>query len=336
MGDHAVRFNTDALKGKNCLITGGLGFLGSNLAIRLVELGARVTIMDNMLAGHGANLFNIAPVRDQVTLTFSDIRDANLMGYLVQGQDYLFHLAGQVDHIISLTDPYPDIDINIRGTATVMEACRQHNPNIRVVYTGTRGEYGTVPHLPVDEETPTTPRMLLDVSNLTAEKIILMYHQVHHIPSVLLRLTNIYGARAQMRHPRYGVVNWFVRLAVDDETIKVFGDGAILRDFLYVEDCIDAILMSVLCESAHGEIFNVATGDPCNFRALAEELIDVSGSGRWEFAPFTPERAAQEPGDFYADISKIRRIVGWAPATSLREGLTRTVAYYRAHKAHYW
>ncbi|MBL8132855.1 MAG: GDP-mannose 4,6-dehydratase [Anaerolineae bacterium] len=331
-----MRFTTQAFKGRNCLITGGLGFLGSNLAIRLVELGARVTIMDCMLPGHGANLFNIAPVQDQVTVTYSDIRDGNLMSYLVQGQDYLFHLAGQVDHIISLTDPYPDIEINIRGTATVMEACRHHNPNVRVVYTGTRGEYGTAPHLPVDEEMPTTPRMLLDISNLTAEKIILMYHQVHHVRSVLLRLTNIYGARAQMRHPRYGVVNWFVRQAIDDETIKVFGDGAILRDFLYVNDCIDAMLMSVLCDAAFGEIFNVATGEPCSFRLLAEALIGVAGSGRWEFAPFTPERAAQEPGDFYADIGKIRQVVGWQPTTTLRDGLAQTVAYYRAHKAQYW
>jgi UDP-glucose 4-epimerase len=331
-----MSFTTDAFAGKRALITGGLGFVGSNLALRLVELGAHVTLMDCMLPGHGGNLFNIAPVRDRVTVTFSDIRDANIMGYLVQGQDYLFHLAGQVDHIISLTDPYPDIDINIRGTATVMEACRQHNPNIRVVYTGTRGEYGPVPHLPVSEETPTTPRMLLDISNLTAEKIILMYHQVHGVQSVLLRLTNLYGARAQMRHPRYGVVNWFVRQAIDDETIRVFGDGSILRDFLYIDDCIDAMLMCVLNDAAYGEIFNVATGEPCNFRILAETLIDVAGSGRWQFAPFTPERAAQEPGDFYADISKIRRLIGWQPTIALRDGLAQTVAYYRAHKSHYW
>jgi UDP-glucose 4-epimerase len=331
-----TRFTAQAFVDKRVLITGGLGFLGSNLAIRLVELGAQVTVMDCMLPGHGANLFNIAPIKDRVKVTYTDIRDANLMGYLVKDQDYLFHLAGQVDHIISLTDPYPDIDINIRGTATVMEACRHHNPTVKVIYTGTRGEYGAQPRLPVDEDAPTTPKVLLDISNLTAERIVLMYHQVHHIPSIVLRLTNIYGARAQMKHPRYGVVNWFVRLAIDDEEIKVFGDGGILRDFLYVDDCIDAMLMASLCDAAYGEVFNVATGTPCSFLQLVETLIEVAGSGRWTFAPFSPERAAQEPGDFYANIDKIKRVVGWQPRTSLRDGLAQTVAYYRAHKSEYW
>jgi UDP-glucose 4-epimerase len=331
-----TRFTTGAFADKRVLITGGLGFLGSNLAIRLIELGAHVTIMDCMLPGHGANLFNIAPIADRVTVTYSDIRDANIMGYLVKNQDYLFHLAGQVDHIVSLTDPYPDIDINIRGTATVMEACRHHNPRIKVIYTGTRGEYGAQPRLPVDEDAATTPKMLLDISNLTAEKIILMYHQVHGVQSVLLRLTNIYGARAQMLHHRYGVVNWFVRLAIDDAEIKVYGDGKILRDFLYADDCIDAMLMSALCDGAYGEVFNVATGTPCNFIDLADTLIAAARSGRWTFAPFSPERAAQEPGDFYASIDKIARVVGWTPRTALADGLAHTVAYYRAHKAQYW
>ena len=171
---------------------------------------------------------------------------------------------------------------------------------------------------------------------MTAEKIIQVYNDVHGIQSVLLRLTNIYGPRAQMKHPRYGVVNWFVRLAVDDETIKVFGDGKILRDFLYIDDAVEAILMSALATGAVGEVLNVGIDQPTNFVELAETLIDVAGSGRWEFAPFSPERKAQEPGDFYSDISKIRRLTGWAPRTSLPDGLRRTVQYYRAHKSRYW
>ena len=163
-----------------------------------------------------------------------------------------------------------------------------------------------------------------------------MYHEVHNIPAVLLRLTNIYGERAQMRHSRYGVVNWFVRLVIDDGTIKVFGDGQIKRDFLYAADCIDAMLMCALCEDAYGEVFNVASGQATNFVELAETLVAAAGSGRWAFAPFSPERKAQEPGDFYADIGKIRRVVGWEPVTRLRDGLARTIDYYRQHKAMYW
>ncbi len=326
----------DAFKGTRALITGGMGFIGSNLALALVELGAHVTIADAMIPGYGGNLFNIEPIRERVTVNFCDIRDANVMNYLVKRQDFVFHLDGQVDHILSLTDPFPDIDINIKGTAIVMEACKHHNPSTRVIYTGTRGQYGEAVSLPVSEEAPTHPKGIYEITNLTAEKIIEVYNDVHNIHSVLLRLTNIYGPRAQMLHSRYGVVNWFVRLALDNATIKVFGDGQIKRDFLYVGDCIRAILLAAICDEARGEVMNVGIDRPTNFVELANTLIEVCGSGSWEFAPFSPERKAQEPGDFYSDISKIRRILGWEPETSLRDGLAATVAYYRQHKAHYW
>ncbi|MEL6402832.1 MAG: NAD-dependent epimerase/dehydratase family protein [Chloroflexota bacterium] len=322
--------------GKRVLITGGMGFIGSNLALRLVELGADVTVVDAMIPGYGANLFNINPIRDKVTVNFADIRDQQVMNYLVRDKDYVFHLAGQVDHVLSLSDPFPDIDINITGTAVVMEALRNHNPDAKVIYTGTRGQYGATVELPVNEDAPTYPKGLHEISSLTAEKIIYMYHDIHKIPAVLLRLTNIFGERAQMKHPRYGVVNWFVRLAVDDAEIKVFGDGQILRDFLYIDDCIDAMLHTAITDEAYGEIINVASGKPVNFVELADTLIDAAQSGRWSFAPFSPERAAQEPGHFYADISKIQRLTNWHPSTSLADGLSKTVAYYRQHKEHYW
>ncbi len=325
-----------AFEGKRALVTGGMGFTGSNLAIALVNAGADVTIVDAMIPGYAGNLFNIEPIRDRVTVNFSDIRDVNVMNYLVQGMDYVFHLAGQVDHVMSLTNPFPDIDMNIKGTAIVMEAVKQYAPQAKVIYTGTRGQYGAAVSLPVNEDAPTHPKGIYEISNLTAEKIIQVYNDVHGIKSVLLRLTNVYGPRAQMKHPRYGVVNWFIRLAVDDDTIKVFGDGKILRDFLYMDDAIEAILMSALEPQAVGEVLNVGIDVPTNFIELAETLIDVAGTGRWEFAPFTKERKAQDPGDFYSDITKIRRLVGWNPTTSLRDGLGKTVEYYRQHKHQYW
>ncbi len=325
-----------AFQGKRTLITGGMGFTGSNLAIALVDAGADVTIVDAMIPGYAGNLFNIAPVRDRVAIHFCDIRDVAAMNNLVQAQDYVFHLAGQVDHILSLTDPFPDIDINIKGTAVLMEALRWYNPRAKVIYTGTRGQYGSAVTLPVSETAPTHPKGIYEISNLTAEKIIQVYNDVHGIAAVLLRLTNIYGPRAQMKHPRYGVVNWFVRLAVDDETIQVFGDGKILRDFLYIDDAVEAILMSALEPKAVGEVLNVGIDQPYNFIELAETLIEVAGTGRWEFAAFSPERKAQEPGDFYSDISKIRRLVGWTPRTALKDGLRQTVAFYRRYKQHYW
>lgn len=323
-------------EGKQVLITGGLGFIGSTLAIRLVECGASVTIADAMIPDYGGNLFNIAPVRDRVAVNYCDIRDPNAMNCLVRDKDFIFHLAGQVCHIVSLSDPFPDIDMNIKGTAVVMEAVRRHNPSARVLYTGTRGQYGPSVNLPVNEEAPTNPKGIYEISNLTAEKIIKVYNDTHGIKSVMLRITNVYGPRAQMKHSRFGVANWFIRLAIDGETIQVFGDGKILRDFLYVDDCVEAILLAAMHEEAVGEIFNVGVDQPTNFLELAETIIEVAGSGRWAFAPFSPERLAQEPGDFYSDITKIRSRLGWEPRTPLREGIRRAVEYYRKNKSFYW
>ena len=323
-------------EGKNILITGGLGFIGSNLAIKLVETGAKVTLLDAMIPGHGGNLFNIEPIKNDVILNFSDIRDENSMNYIVRGKDYIFHLAGQNDHVLSLTNPFPDIDINIKGSAVLLEACKKFNRDVKIIYTGTRGEYGSSVHLPVKEDSPLNPKGIYELSSLTAQKLFKIYNDNHGIKSVTLRLTNIYGERAQMQHSRFGVVNWFIRLAIDGETIKVFGDGSILRDFLYVQDTVDAIVKSAICDAAYGDVFNVGVDKPTSFLELAKTIIEVAGSGRWEFAPFTPERAAQEPGNFYSDITKARRIIGWEPTTDLKEGIAQTIDYYRMFKKYYW
>ena len=322
-------------EGSRALVTGGLGFIGSNLAIALVDLGVDVSICDPMLPGYGANLFNIEPVKSRVRVSGGDIRNAEAMKKAVDGQDFVFHLAGQVDHILSLTDPFPDIDINVKGTAVLMEALKHHNRKARVVYTGTRGQYGPAVSLPVSETAPTHPKGLYEISNLTAEKIIEVYDEVHGIASVLLRLTNIYGPRAQMKHSRYGVVNWFVRVALDGKPLQVFGDGTIKRDFLYVDDCIEAILLSAASEGARREVLNVGDDRATTFRELAVELARLTGA-TWSFAPFSAERKAQEPGDFVSDISKIRRLLGWSPRTSLADGLARTLDYYRHYKDRYW
>jgi UDP-glucose 4-epimerase len=325
-----------ALAGKRCLVTGGLGFIGSNLALRLVGLGAEVTLVDAMIPDYGGNLFNIEPVRDRVTVNFGDICDPHAMEWLVRGQDVVFHLAGQVSHVMSLTDPYPDLEYNIKGTVVLMESLRKRNRAARVVFTGTRGQYGPAVRLPVDEEAPTNPKGLYEISNLTAEKIIKLYNDVHGVSAVLLRLTNVYGPRAQMRHSHYGVANWFVRLALDGETIRVFGDGQILRDFLYVDDCVEGLLAAAAEAAARGEVINLGVDRPTSFLELAQTLLRVAGCGRWEFAPFSPERKAQEPGDFYSDVRKAARLLHWRPAVGLEEGLRRTVAFYRQHRDHYW
>ncbi|MCA9802686.1 MAG: GDP-mannose 4,6-dehydratase [Cyanobacteria bacterium HKST-UBA02] len=329
--------NIDAeFKGKSVLITGGMGFIGSNLAIRLVQAGANVTVMDAMIPDYGGNEFNVSPVARDIRINYSDIRDENAIIYLVRNQDYVFHLAGQVCHLMSLSNPFPDIEINITGTAILMEALRKHNPGAIVIYTGTRGQYGPSVSLPVNEEAPTNPKGIYEISNLTAEKIIKVYNDAHNIRSVLLRLSNIYGPRSQMLHSRFGVCNWFVRLAMDNDTIQVFGDGSILRDFCYVDDCVEAIIKSAMVEEAFGQIFNVGSDIPVSFLELVETIIDCAERGAWKFAEFSPERKAQEPGDFYSDISKIKRVVGWEPTTSLVEGINKTIEYYDHYRDHYW
>jgi UDP-glucose 4-epimerase len=326
----------ECFRGKQVLITGGLGFIGSNLAIRLVDLGALVTLLDAMIDDHGGNLFNVAPIRDRVAINFSDVRDESSLRYLIRGKDYIFHLAGQNDHVLSLTNPFPDIDINIKGSAILLETCKRFNSDARLVYSGTRGEYGPAIMLPVREDQPVNPRGIYELSSLTAQRLFQIYHDNHAVRSITLRLTNIYGERAQMRHNRFGVANWFIRQAIDNETIKVFGDGSLLRDFVYVADAVEAMLMCAATDAAYGQVFNVGDHHASSFRELAETVVRVAGTGGWEFAPFTPERAAQEPGDFCSDVRKIKRLVGWAPKTRLEDGIRHTITYYRQHKEHYW
>jgi len=323
-------------EGANVLVTGGLGFIGSSLAVPLAEAGAHVTVVDAVIPGYGGNPFNVEPVRDRVRVNFCDVRDRNAMNWLVQGQDFVFHCAAQVCHIMSLSDPFPDIDINIKGTAVLLEACKNHNRRARIVKLGTRGQYGPSVTLPMSEDAPTNPKGIYEISLLAAERMAKVYNDVHGIPTTLLRLTNIYGPRAQMQHSRFGVANWFVRLAIDDDTIQVFGDGQIKRDFVYIDDCVAAVLGAAISADTVGVTLNVGDDRPSCFLELAKTVIEVAASGRWEFAPFTPERAAQEPGDFFSDITRIRQLVGWEPCVPLAEGLRRTVDYYRRHKRHYW
>jgi UDP-glucose 4-epimerase len=322
--------------GKKVLVTGGLGFIGSNLAIRLVREGARVALVDAMIEGYGGNRANIREVASDVSVHIGDVRDESAMADLVDGQDVIFHLAAQVSHVMSLSNPYPDIDINIKGTAALLEACRKRNPSAVVVRSGTRGQYGPAVRLPVSEEAPSDPRGLYEISQLSAEMICRTYTRIHGIRTVPLRLTNVYGPRAQMKHSHFGVVNWFVRLALDGSPIPIFGTGRILRDFLYVDDCVEALVRAAAEPAAAGEIVNVGNDRSSTFLEVAEILERLVPGTRIEFTDFTPERRAQEPGDFVSDISKIRRLLGWEPKVGLEEGLERTVAFYRERRDDYF
>ncbi len=321
---------------KEVLVTGGLGFIGSNLCIELVRQGARVTIIDNMLPRQGGNLFNIRDIEGEAAVNISDVRNQLSMNHLVQGKDYIFHLAGQVNHVDSMKNPLQDLEINCRGTLVLLEALRHHNRDAKVIFAGTRGEYGSSVSLPVDEDHPTNPKGVYAVTNLTAEKLVLVYDDVFKVKGACLRITNTYGPRHQMLHDEYGVFNWFIRKAMDNDEIPVMGDGRILRDFLFVEDLVSSLLKVASTEEAYGKVFNVGTGVPVSFFDLAEKIVAIAGSGRTKFTEFTQERKEVEPGDYYADITRIKKVTGWGPVVPLDEGIAKTIEFYRQFRKEYW
>lgn len=326
----------NSFKDKKVLVTGGLGFVGSNLVIRLVELGADVLVVDNMLPRQGGNLFNIEPVKEKIQVNISDIRNSTSMNHLIKGMDYVFHIAGQVNHVDSVKDPLKDLSINVEGTLVIMEALRIYNPEAKVIFTGTRGEYGSSLKLPVAENHAINPIGIYAITNFAAERIVLTYHNLHNIRSVCLRITNTYGPRHQMVHDEYGVFNWFIKKAMNDEVIPLFGDGRILRDYLYIDDLTESLISTALNDSAYGEVYNIGSGIPLSFTELAKKIIEIAGSGRLEYTDFTTERKALEPGDYYADITKIKNTTGWEPKTPLEDGIKKALEYYRKNKKYYW
>ncbi len=323
------------MKGKNVLITGGLGFLGSSLAVKLVQQGAKVTIIDALVPGLGGNEFNVSEINGKATIVKDDIRNEKVMQELVKGKDYIFHLAGQVDHHRSMENPLEDLDIRCKGTIVLLEALRSSNRKCKLIFSSTRAVYGSPETLPVPETAATTPKGMYAVTSLAAEKMILIYNSIYGIKSCVLRITNGYGPGQQMRKP-YGVANWFVRQVIDGNKIKLMGDGKNLRDFLYVDDISDALIAAALSEKADGEVFNVASGKGVSFVELAKAVISSCGGGSYEFVPYPEDTRKLEPGSFVADVSKITKALGWKPKTSLNDGLRLTIQFYRNNKKHYW
>jgi len=321
---------------KNILITGGLGFIGSNLAIRLVELGASVTLVDSLIPEYGGNLWNIEPIKDRVRVNISDVRDEHAMKYLVQGQDFLFNLAGQTSHVDSMNNPFPDLEINARAQLSILEACRKHNPGIKLVFASTRQMYGAPQYLPVDERHPLHPVDVNGINKMAGEWYHLLYNNVYGIRAAVLRLTNTYGPRMRVRDARQTFLGIWIRNIIESKPVLVFGDGKQVRDFNYVDDVVSAMIACALSDDANGEIFNLGADDPTNLKDTAELLVRMAGSGGFEIVPFPADRKAIDIGDYYADYRKIRAKLGWKPGVGLEEGLRRTLAYYREHGRRYW
>ncbi len=318
------------------LITGGLGFIGSNLAHRLVALGAHVTLVDSLIPTYGGNLRNIHGIEDRVRVNVADVRDEYSMDYLVQQQDYLFNLAGQTSHLDSMIDPYTDLEINCRAQLAILEACRKHNPTIKVVYASTRQIYGKPDFLPVDERHILHPTDVNGINKMAGEWYHIVYNNVYNIRACALRLTNTYGPRMRVKDARQTFLGIWIKRILDEEPLQVFGDGLQIRDFTYVDDCVEALLLAATTEGAYGQIFNLGSDETINLRNLAALLVEVNNSGSYECVPFPPDRKAIDIGDYYGDYRLIQGRLGWRPQVSLREGLRRTLEFYREHRDHYW
>jgi len=325
-----------AYAGKPVLVTGGLGFIGSNLAIRLAELDADVTVVDSLVPELGGNRFNVASVEGRIEVSTSDLRDGDAVARLVADQEVVFAVAGSVSHLDSMTDPLRDLELNYRTQLSLLQALRERNPEARVVYAGSRQEYGRPQYLPVDERHPLEPVDINGIDKAAAESATLIYHRVHGLRACSLRLTNTYGPRMQMRHGRQGFVPWFVRRALDGEELELFGGGESLRDFNEVGDVVEAFLLCGQADSAVGEVFNLGHPEPVTIRRFAETLLEVAGSGKLVDRRFPADRASIDIGSVYADFSKIRERLGWEPRVGLHEGLTGMVEYYRRNRRHYW
>jgi len=322
-------------RGRRVMITGGMGFVGSNLARVLVAAGADILIVDALNPEYGGNRFNLHGIEEYVRVNVSDVRDETAMNALVQDREVIFNLAGQVSHIDSMRDPYTDLEINCRAQLSMLEACRRHNPTVRVVYAGTRQVYGRPDRLPVDEHHLVRPADINGVNKAAGEYYHLLYNNVFDVRASSLRLTNVYGPRQLMKHSRQGFIGWFIRLAIEGREIEIFGDGSQLRDFVYVDDAADAFLRAGATDACDGEVFNVGGDEPVSHRELVALLLETAGTGSVKYVDWPPEKKRIDIGSFYSDSTKFRQTVGWQPQVGLREGLRRTIAFYREHLGHY-
>ena len=326
----------ETYSGRRVLVTGGLGFIGSNLARRLVELGSDVVLVDSLVPEYGGNMANISGIEDAVRVNVSDVRDEHSLRSLLRGQELLFNLAGQTSHIDSLRDPFTDLDINCRSQLSILETCRRINPEVTIVFASTRQLYGRPRYLPVDEEHPVVPVDPNGVNKAAGEAYHLVYRELYGLRCCVLRLTNTYGPRMRVKDDRQTFLGTWLRLAVQGEELLIFGDGRQRRDFTFVDDAVGAFLIAAARPEAEGEVFNVGGEPPVTLLELAELLIDAAGGGSYRLAPFPEERRVIDIGDYFTDDSKIRERLGWRPTVPLREGLACSVEYYREHASEYW
>jgi nucleoside-diphosphate-sugar epimerase len=329
-----MRRYEDVFRAAKVLITGGLGFIGSNLAIRLVDLGADVLIVDSLIPEYGGNLFNIKEIEDKVKVNISDVRDPYSMKYLVKGRDFLFNLAGQTSHMDSMVDPFTDLEINARAQLSILDVCRFNNPDIKIVFTSTRQLYGKPQYLPVDEKHQIHPVDINGINKLAGEWYHILYNDVYGVKTSILRLTNTYGPRMRVKDAKQTFLGIWIKLILEGKPFEVW-DGEQLRDFTYIDDCVEALLMVASDDKANGKIYNLGGREVVSLIQLAEMLVKINGGGEYIIKEFPKDRKKIDIGDFYADFSLIKSDFGWEPKIPLEEGLKCTLKYFKEYLTHY-
>ena len=324
------------IKNKKVLITGGLGMIGSTIANKLVKLGAEVTLVDSVIKPYGANFFNVKDIENLIKINISDIRDKESIKILVADKDVVINLAGQVSHNDSLQNPYLDADINYIGHLNVLEALKNYNPKAKILYSGSRLQFGKIISNPVAEDHPLNPLTPYAVNKTAAENLYLYYNRVFDIPTVLFRIANPYGPRCQMLHSKYAIINWFIRNAMEDKSITIFGDGSQIRDDIYVEDLAEAFIQAAFNDGIKSEIFNIGSGIGTPFREMVESVVRLVGKGRVIYQPWPQDYLNVETGNYITDITKITKVLSWKPITNLNDGIEKTVEYYQKYKTYYW
>ncbi len=320
---------------KNIIISGGLGFIGSNLAIRLVNLGANVTVIDNLIPEYGGNLWNIEPIKDKIKVHIADVRNEQSMQRFIIGQDYFFNLAGQTSHLDSMKNPFVDLEINAKAQLSILEECRKFNPSIKIVFASTRQIYGKPQYLPVDENHPLVPVDVNGINKLAGEMYHVLYNKVYNIKTSVLRLTNTYGPRMRIKDSRQTFLGIWIRNLLEKKPITIYGDGTQVRDYNYIDDVVEAFLLVAGSDVWNGSIFNLGNHNPISLETTAKIMIEENNAGNYIFTPFPEELKKIDIGDFYSDYGKIKVILGWSPEVSINDGLRETIEYFRANYQYY-
>jgi len=323
------------IKNKNILITGGAGFIGSNLARRLVADGNTITVADSLIPEYGGNSRNLKDIQNKISFSLSDVRDVAAINDLIKGHDYLFNLAGQTSHLDSMHDPITDLDINAKAQLSILEACRKHNPGIRIVFASTRQIYGKPKYLPVDEKHPRHPVDVNGINKIAGEQYHILYQEVYGIESSVLRLTNTYGPRMRIKDARQTFLGIWIRNLLEGKPLQVFGDGKQRRDYNYVEDVLDALLIAATEENAIGKAYNLGAPDPLSLEDTAKIMCQKTVGGDYQMVPFPEDRKAIDVGDFICDYSACRDQFGWEPKVSFEDGIQRSLEYFQKEIEHY-